>query len=438
MKVIVAGGGLAGLTATRVLAKARIDVTIVEARGRLGGRVETVALPADQHGELGGEFIDKEQDAIRSLCGELGLRLVRVLRGGFTHRFRDDDGQYHVSRTRPWSELEALVAPHLQPFKEANGSADSEIAREIAAWSLRAWLRERQATPGQHSMVDALRGFFLADPDDLSLLPLVQQLATDGSPAQVEMYRIEGGTGRLVEALAREAAARVLLRHRLEAITHSPERVFVSVADSHGHRQQLEADAAIVTLPASTLRDVAIAPPLPDTQWRAIGALRYGAATKVVLQSPQGLFRGRARAFATDTALGAFWDSTEGQLPGSELRLPGGSVLTFLGGGSTSATLKARAERRAEELISDLCWLGMARAPVTAMHTRTWEDEPFARGGYAYLDPSFDPAWRPLLGQRVGRLFFAGEHTSEQWQGYMNGAVETGLRAAEVVLRSEL
>ncbi len=53
-----------------------------------------------------------------------------------------------------------------------------------------------------------------------------------------------------------------------------------------------------------------------------------------------------------------------------------------------------------------------------------------AGGGYAYLDPAFDPRWRPLLARRAGRLVFAGEHTSDQWQGYMNGAVQSGLRAA--------
>jgi monoamine oxidase len=71
---------------------------------------------------------------------------------------------------------------------------------------------------------------------------------------------------------------------------------------------------------------------------------------------------------------------------------------------------------------------------VSAMKMATWEDDPFVRGGYAYLDPAFDPAWRPLLARRAGRLVFAGEHTSEDWQGYMNGAVESGVRAAHELL----
>jgi monoamine oxidase len=59
-----------------------------------------------------------------------------------------------------------------------------------------------------------------------------------------------------------------------------------------------------------------------------------------------------------------------------------------------------------------------------------WEQDPWARGGYAFFDPTFDPALRAWLARPFGRVFFAGEHTSVRWQGYMNGAVESGRRAA--------
>jgi monoamine oxidase len=429
MRVIVAGAGLAGLTAARAAARAGAAVTVLEARDRLGGRVLTVrdGFADETHAELGGEFIDREQKAICTLCDELGVRLVRVLQSGFTHRYRGRDGAYHVSRTRPWNELKKLVAPLLQRYRSAGGRLDSDTVREIAAFSLRDWLRRQHATSEQHAMADALRGFFLADPDVLSVLPVVEQLATGGSPAQVEMYRIDGGNDRLVEALARDSDARLLLRHRVTAIAQSDDRVVVSVLDAVGVQQQIDGDAIVVTLPASTLADVTITPPLPADHADAIRSLRYGCATKVVLQTPIDPFRGRARAFATDTRLGAFW---EGGSPRETRRGAGSYVLTFLGGGSTSRDLRERADRGAPALLADLCWLGMNGAPVETMRVRTWEDDPFARGGYAYFDPGFDPAKRELLARTAGRIVFAGEHTSRRWQGYMNGAVETGLRAA--------
>jgi monoamine oxidase len=110
------------------------------------------------------------------------------------------------------------------------------------------------------------------------------------------------------------------------------------------------------------------------------------------------------------------------------------SVITFLAGGSASRRLHARAVAAPSTVLRDLCWLGMAGAPVAESRAVAWEDDPWAGGGYAYFDPGFDPAWRPLLGRRHGRLVFAGEHTSEDWQGYMNGAVESGVRAARQLI----
>jgi monoamine oxidase len=77
-----------------------------------------------------------------------------------------------------------------------------------------------------------------------------------------------------------------------------------------------------------------------------------------------------------------------------------------------------------------LDWLGSKDEPVVAWRQAVWETDPWARGGYAVFDPTFNPALRGWLTQPFGRLFFAGEHTSIKWQGYMNGAVESGRRAA--------
>jgi monoamine oxidase len=242
------------------------------------------------------------------------------------------------------------------------------------------------------------------------------------------LYRIEGGNDRLVDALLRAAGGRVLLGHSIRALANALDRVIITVTDPSGLTQQIEADSVVMTLPASTLRHVDIQPPLPDDQRRAIERLAYGCATKVLLQSSRKLFDDRhARAFATDGCLGAFWDASEEQ--GDDA-----SIVSFLAGGSASACLRDKAARGGQAVLSDLCWLGADRAPVTAVHVGDWTDDPWAHGGYAFLDPGFNPSWRSLLARRAGRIVFAGEHTSERWQGYMNGAVESGQRAARELI----
>jgi monoamine oxidase len=430
--VIVAGAGLAGLCAARTLADAGVAVTIVEARDRPGGRVWTLrdGLRDGQHAELGGEFIDADHEAIRGLARELGVELVRVLASGFTHRFRCERRGWCLGRTSPWNQLRKSFKPLLTKYAAADENLRAAAIRQLSTISVRDWLRQRGASDSLHSIAEGLRGFFLADPDDLSVLPLVELLAKGGSPAQGGVSRVVGGSDRFVDALIAACPA-PLLRHVLRKIGHDERRVMASVEDERGRLTQIEADSIVIALPASTLADVEIDPPLPERHATAIRRLRYGCATKVILQSPDDIFgRRHVRAFGTDTAVGAFWDGAEEQA-GSH------TIVTFLGGGSASRQLRQLAEQGSGALLSEMCWLraNPRRGPLALAWT-TWEDDPWARGGYAYFDPGFDPADRPLLARRVGPLVFAGEHTSETWQGYMNGAVESGLRAARQLIRN--
>jgi len=424
-RVVVAGTGLAGLSAAYELVRAGAAVTLLDARSYPGGRVRTIrAFAAEQHGELGGEFIDGDQKEIIDLCRRFDLRLVRVLRTGFTHRFRDASGTYHVSRTAPWEALHDSLSPLLRRYKLARGDSSSDVVRELATISLSHWMQQSNAPPEVHTMANALRAFFLADPSEISVLPVIEQIAKGGAPSQADLFRVEGGNDRLVDALLRAVGGRVLLGHSIQAVANALDRVVISVTDPSGVTQQIDADYVVLTLPASTLRHVEIQPSLPEDQRHAIERLAYGRATKVLLQSSKKLFDDRhARAFATDDCLGAFWDASEEQGDTA-------SIVSFLAGGSASACLRDRAAGGGQAVLSDLCWLGIDRSPVTAVHVGDWTADPWAHGGYAFLDPGFDSAWRSLLKRRAGRIVFAGEHTSERWQGYMNGAVESGQRAA--------
>lgn len=430
--ILVAGAGLAGLAAARRLERGGATVSLFDARDRIGGRVWTVrdGFAGGQYGELGGELIDADQTAIRTLCGEFGLRLHRVLRFGFPQRYRVDAG-FHFTRQGVWNALGESLDPLIEAYRRSGGQVSAPLLREASATSLGDWLRRRHAGPELHAMADTVRGFFLADPDDLSTLPLVEQLAS-GSPSEAEMYRVDGGADRLVHALAGTLRRPILLRHRLVAVEQRQDGVTAVVVDGQQRQQRLTGDAMVIALPATALADIEISPVLPVEQARAIRALKYGRATKVVVQTDRDAFAGkRIRAIATDGHLGAFWDG------GEEQPRTGWSILTFLAGGSASDALRARFAAGPPALLSDLCWLGMTGAGVHTARAVSWEDDPFARGGYAYVDPAFDPSWRPVLARPAGRLAFAGEHTSERWQGYMNGAVESGLRAAREVGSSE-
>jgi monoamine oxidase len=430
----VAGCGLAGLAAAHELAAAGVHVTILEARDRIGGRVWTVRhrFAAGQHGELGGEFIDKGQRRIQRLAKQYGLDVVRVLDSGFAQRLQPPGEPPRLLRTGGWDRLAEAVAPLVKRYKAAGSDPSSAAAREISTFSLREWLRHVDAASDVHAAADALRGFFIADPAEMSVLQLVQQFADGGSPVRTELYRIAGGNDRLLEAMAAAPGIEVLTGRVVRRVAQSADGVSVQLEDA-GRRTAVEADAIVVALPAACTARLEFDPPLPDAQRHAVASVKYGCATKALVQQEgPGLSARRARAFATDGRSGAFWDSTEGQPSDSH------SMLTFLAGGSASAALRQLAADGPAALLSSICWL-RAGTPRRASGCEwvSWEQEEYSTGGYAYLDPAFDPAWLPLVGRRLARVVFAGEHLSDDWQGYMEGAIASGFDAARTLLREQ-
>jgi monoamine oxidase len=313
----------------------------------------------------------------------------------------------------------------MRPYRLAERRWDTPITAAIAKRSVATWLDDVKADEELRLTATGLRGFFLADPEDLSLVALVDQFAAEDSPAPGPLYRIDGGNDRLAAALAAKLGARLRLRTEVAAISQRGPSVRVTVNSGRG-QSQLTADYVVLALPATLLRRIPMNPPLPARQHEAIATLKYGRAAKSLLQFSRRFWRtpGGTRAFGSALPFGAIWDGNEEQRGRT-------GILTMLAGGAASdATQAMLAKGGSAALVQALEWLGSRSAELLASRTIVWEDDPLARGGYAFFDPAFDPDLRQWLARPAGRVFFAGEHTSMKWQGYMNGAVESGRRAA--------
>ena len=127
VSVLVAGGGLAGLSAAYDLMNVGAQVTVVEARDRVGGRVFTAreGFAESQHAEAGGDMIDEEQREIRNLAGELGIRLVRILRNGWGYARPDGQGRVRIVSPNAALGCSSSTAPHRRPsrLRPASSSA---------------------------------------------------------------------------------------------------------------------------------------------------------------------------------------------------------------------------------------------------------------------------------------------------------------------------
>jgi monoamine oxidase len=428
--VLVAGAGLAGLAAARDLMRNGADVLIIDAQARVGGRVWTRrdGFVERQHAEAGGDLIDEAQSEIRQLAAELGLRLSTILRGGFAYARQDRSGRVRLvarSGARGWEALTRALAPAIRPYNLAEQRWDSPIAAAIARQSVAHWLDGRGADDELRTVATALRGFFLADPDELSLLALVDQFASAGQPGSGDTYRVEGGNDRLATAMASELGSRLKLNTELVALSQRGREVRASLKQGRT-TSQLARDYVVLALPATLLKRIPVTPALPAPQHDAIARLCYGRVTKTLLQFSRRFWRGvgRPRAFGSSLPIGAVWDGNEQQ------RGRAGILSLMAGGGASSQTQALVAKQGTSGLTDSLEWLGAKRAQLLKVDQTTWEDDPWARGGYAFFDPAYDPGLRGWLARPFGRLFFAGEHTSVRWQGYMNGAIESGRRAA--------
>jgi monoamine oxidase len=240
------------------------------------------------------------------------------------------------------------------------------------------------------------------------------------------MFRIIGGNDRLPALLAKALGSRLQLRTVLRRVTQTRNGVTAAL-ESNGRVAEARFDYLVCALPATTLRDVQFEPNLPEIQQQAVTSVRYGHATKTALQFDRASWRkrGTPRGFGTPFPIGAVWDGNEEQR---------GSILTLVAGGAASAATRAMLDSDGpSRIVRELSWLNLKNNELLAWSSVSWENERWSRGGYAFFDPQFPPASRYCFARPFDRVFFAGEHTSLRWQGYMNGAVETGLRAAEEV-----
>src|SRR5829696_5685974 len=225
--VIVAGAGLAGLTAARDLEKRGARVTVVEARDRVGGRVHTVRGIFDegQHAEAGADLIEGQQEHVLALATSLGLKPARILKDGFTYYGPNNAGRKRIWRgPGSWAEAGRKLKPEARMYKAADESWDSAVAASIGPVSVARWLKRIRADRSFATGVRAMRGFFLADPEELSLLALVDQFADGETPGQDEIFRIPGGNDLLATKMADALRGRIFLRAMVRQVVQRDGR----------------------------------------------------------------------------------------------------------------------------------------------------------------------------------------------------------------------
>ena len=441
--VVVVGAGLAGLTAASRLVDAGAEVVVLEARDRVGGR--TLTLPAAD-GTLidhGGHWIGPNQHRIAALAERLGVTTHPTYeRGqniefhdGRTHRYdgdilAGDDPVNAVAMGQAIRELEAMAATVPLEAPWAAGKALAWDSQTVETWlqarvsseHVRTWLRE------------IIRGTLAAEARDASLLHALFYIRSAGGMAVLigtgggaQERRFHHGAQAVSIRLAESLGDRVVLGAPAELVRHDEAGVVVEAGG-----RALTGGRAILAMPPAVAGRISYRPALPG--WR--NQLTQRAPMGIVIK----LHALYDEPFWRHEGLSGFAVSDSGPVSvvyddSPEAGSPGVLVGFIEGEHARTWARRSPADRRAGILARLTDFFGERAGRPRELLERSWADEEYSGGCYAgYFPPGVWTSYGHALREPVGRLHWAGTETATVWTAFMEGAVQSGERAADEVL----
>jgi monoamine oxidase len=440
---------LAGLACAYRLHQRGVDTSIYEARAdRVGGRCWTAReFARDQVGEHGGEFIDSDHARMRALVRELGLRLedrvawARRRSAGYSRLYLDGALRDWDVVYRDFGAMKRRLRADARRTGY-NGAFSGPSARRFDRRSARRWLDAEVPGGGDSLLGEAMReylaGEFGLDAGRLGATNIFYLLEGDRTDidGSDERYHVHGGNDQVPRGLADRLPEESLhLGAPLEAIWRRRDGAYG--LRFGGVRSDVVADRVVLATPFTTLREVDLERAgLSRRKRECIERLGMGTNAKLLLQ-----FR-RLRhdrhwngELTTDRPFLDTWDSTLTQ-PGKT------ALLTVYSGGSVGAGYPARQahgpapERVVRDTLAtlDRAVPGIGRDFAGRAWLDDWTADRWARGSYAAFLPGQITRYWATIARAEGGVHFAGEHTSVAYQGFLEGAVESGERCAREIL----
>jgi len=448
--VVIVGAGLAGLTAARKLERGGASVAVLEARDRVGGRTLNHEIGDGQIVELGGEYVGPTQDRILTLAGELGVATYLVhtegedlyIEGGKVF-------EYKPTEKEPLPAQVEDLLPIIGQLEEMSAAiehpAEPWLAGEAQLWdgqTVETWLRENFAAkcPRAIEFVELFfNSAFGSRARDISLLFLLGQIAGYGDEGNrgelrraistqnaAQERRLAGGS-QLVSLRLAEKVGQVQLNSPVRGIEQSGATVVVA-ADTG----RWTAKHAIVAVPPQLALEIEWSPLLPAAHDMLRRRMALGTLAKVQAVYSEPFWRKQQLSGCALKLTGTVRSTFDNSPPEGAM----GVIDGFVGGSSWREWQGRESEERKSAVLTDLieAFGRAAEEPVEYIET-DWTQERWTRGGpVSALAPGVTTDFLPVLTTPFGLVHWAGSETSDYWNGFMDGAVRSGERAAGEVL----
>lgn len=447
-RIVILGAGMAGLNCAYQLKKSGYGGSVYEASKRAGGRIYTQknVIDAALTTELGGEFIDTEHKDMLKLCHEFGLPLLDTLSKDEASLTRDSffiDGHFYTE-----AEVINAFAPYQKRIPADIRSLPAVMTFEqhdpqtvlFDNMSIKAYLDNIGMYGFLRKGIEVayLTEYGLETEEQSAINFLYLFSANTATGFQIfgtsdERYKIAGGNQQVTNALYNQVKDQVKTEHRLVRIKEAATG-YLLYFETGGATISVKADVVVCTLPFSVLRDIDLQVALPEWKQHAIQHLGYGTNSKLFLGFKKRVWRsyGHSAYMFSNADIQTGWDNSQLQ-PGTT-----GGFTVYQGGLKGLQLGNGTPQTQAPKFVAQLnqMWPGCAAAYTGVAQRMHWPEHPFTKGSYACYKVGQYTTVRGAEIKPVGNLFFAGEHCSSYYQGFMNGAAETGRMAAEAVVKA--
>ncbi|KAM4699695.1 amine oxidase [flavin-containing] B-like [Discoglossus pictus] len=445
--VIVIGAGISGLSAAKLLVESGLNVVVLEAQDRVGGRTHTIRNKVVQYVDVGGAYVGPTQNHILRMAKDLGIQTYKVnLNGRLIEHVKGKSYTFHGALPPVYNPLVLLDLNNLMRTMDQWGSeipVDAPWkAPRAAEWdkmSMKEFIDKICYTSSAKRFADLFVNLVVtAETYQISALWFIWYIKACGGTTRVfstdnggQERKFVGGSGQISEKIQERLQDRVKLQRPVIRIDQTGDNVVVETLN----HEIFEGKYIISAIPPPLTTKIHFKPELPAMRNQLIHRLPMGSVIKCMVYYKEAFWRKMDYCACMimeddDAPIGFTLDDTK----------PDGSVPAIIGfilaRKATSLALLSKEERKRKicEYYAKVMGTEEALHPVH-YEEKDWCKEQYSGGCYtAYFPPGIMTQYGSIIRKPVGNIFFAGTETATTWSGYMEGAVQAGERAAREVM----